>query len=172
MSHGTEGKYKKQVEQFLNFADQERLALVPDDEVDAAIVLYLNMSYSQGRPVSDGEVLLAGLLFFQPQYGKMGGPKLARSEGLEKKGSDTIKTTVAKNDLVWSLLGNGEKQETSDGHPCPDDGCDVLPTWRTLAVDARGPDQTDAWCGKRLVTAPPPSSTRRAEQNTQPRRHS
>ena len=132
VSHGTEAKYKKQVEQFLSFADQERLALVADDEVDAAIVLYLNMSYSQGRPVSDGEVLLAGLLFFQPQYGKLGGQKLARSEGLEKKGSDTIKTTVAKNDLLWSLLGNGEKQETSDGHPCPDDGCDVLPSGELL----------------------------------------
>ena len=30
-------------------------------------------------------------------------------------------------------LGDGEKQETCDGHPRPDDGCDVLPTWRTLA---------------------------------------
>ena len=88
------------------------------------------------------------------------------SEGLEKKGSDTIKTTIAKNDLVWGLLGDGEKQEISGGDPCPDDGCDVLPTWRTLAVDARGLAQTNAWCGKRLVAAPPPSSTRRAEQNT------
>ena len=72
VSHETETKYKKRVEQFLSFADEEKLALVADDEVDAAIVQYLNMSYSQGRPVSDGEVLLAGLLFFQPQYGKLG----------------------------------------------------------------------------------------------------
>ena len=93
------------------------------------------------------------------------------SERLEKECSGTIKTTVAKNDLVWSLLGDGEKQEPSDGHPYPDDDCDVLPTWRTLAVDARGLDQTNEWCGKRLVTAPPPSSTRRAEQNTKQRRH-
>ena len=79
MSHGTEAKYKKQVEQFLSFAHEEKLALVADDEVDAAIVLYLNMSYSQERPVSDGEVPLAGLLFYQPQYGKLGGQKLAQS---------------------------------------------------------------------------------------------
>ena len=38
--------------------------------------------------------------------------------------------------------------------------------WRTLALD-----QTNAWCGKRLVTAPPPRSTRRAKQNTELRRH-
>ena len=60
------------------------------------------------------------------------------SEGLEKEGSDTIKTTITKSDLVRSLLGDGEKQETFDGHPRPDDGRNVLPTWRTLAVDARG----------------------------------
>ena len=74
---------------------------------------------------------------------------------LEKTGSDTLKATVAENDLVWSLLGDGEKQETSDGHPYPDDDCDALPAWRTVAVDAERPDQTNAWCDKRLVTAPP-----------------
>ena len=66
VSHGTEAKFKKQIEQFLSFADEEELALVADDEVDAAIVLYLNMS------CGDGEVLLAGLLFFLPQHGKLG----------------------------------------------------------------------------------------------------
>ena len=66
------------------------------------------------------------------------------SEGLETEGSDKIKTTIAKNDLVRSLLGDGEKQETFDGHPRPDDGRDVLPTWRTLSIEARGPDQTNA----------------------------
>ena len=43
---------------------------------------------------------------------------------------------------------------------------------RTPAVKARGPDQTNAGCGKRLVTAPPLSATGRAEQNTELRRHS
>ena len=46
-------------EQFLRFADEGKLALVADDEVDAAIVQYLNVSYSSGRPVSDGEVSLS-----------------------------------------------------------------------------------------------------------------
>ena len=35
----------------------------------------------------------------------------------------------------------------------------------------RGPDQTNAWCGKRLVTARPPRSTKRFKQNTELRRH-
>ena len=171
----TEVKHKKHVEQFLSFADEEKLALVADDEVDAAVVLYLNMSYSQGRPVSDGEVLLAGAPLLPTPVREVGRTEtrsvVERSEGLEKTGSDTLKATVAENDLVWSLLGDGEKHETSDGHPFPDDDCDVLTAWRTLAVDVREPDQTNAWCGKRLVTAPPPSSTRRAEQNTKLRRH-
>ena len=96
---------------------------------------------------------------------------MERSEGLEKEDSDKIKAAIAKNDLVRSLLGDGEKRETFGGHPRPDADRDVLPTWRTLAIDVRGPDQTNAWCGKRLVTAPPPRSTRRAEQNTELRRH-
>ena len=75
----TEAKDKARVEQFLTCADQEKLVLAEDDEVDAAIVQYLNLSYSQGRPVRDGQVLMAGLLFFQPQYGKLGGKKVARS---------------------------------------------------------------------------------------------
>ena len=33
-----EAKYKARVEQFLTFADQEKLVLVEDEEVDAAIV--------------------------------------------------------------------------------------------------------------------------------------
>ena len=143
--------------------------------VDAAIVLYLNMSNSQGRPVSDGHVLPGGASVLPTPVREVGRTKtrsvVESSEGLEKKGSDTIKTTMAKNDLVWSLLGDGEKQETSDGRPCPDDGCDVLPTWGTLAVDARGPDQTNVWRGKRLATSPPLRSTRRAEQNAKLRRH-
>ena len=97
---------------------------------------------------------------------KVGGTKKTRSvvessEGLEKEGSDTIKTTITKSDLVRSLLGDGENQGTFGGNPRPDDGRNVLRTWRTLAVDGRGLDQTNSWCGKRSVTAPPPRSTRR-----------
>ena len=43
VSHGTETKYKKRVEQFLSYADKEKLALVADDEVDAAIVHELQL---------------------------------------------------------------------------------------------------------------------------------
>ena len=104
----------------------------------------------------------------------VGTKKLARSwssERLEKEGSDTTKTAIIKNDLVRSLLGDSEKQEALDGHPCPDDDRDVLPTWRTLAVDAGGLYRTNAPCGKRLVTAPALRSTRRAEQTAELRRH-
>ena len=47
---------------------------------------------------------------------------------LEKQSSDEIKTSTAKNDSVQSLLGNGEEQQTPDGHPCPADDRDVLPS--------------------------------------------
>ena len=86
---------------------------------------------------------------------------------MAKESSDN----TAKNDLVWDPLGNGEKQETFDGEPRLDDDRYLLPTRRTLAAKARGPNQTYARCGKRLVTTPPPSATRRAEHNTELRRH-
>ena len=96
--------HKMQVEQFPSFADEDELALVADDEVDAATVQYLNMSYSQGRPVSDREVLLAGLLVLPTPVREVGRTEacsvVESSERMEKTGSDTIKTTVAKNDLV------------------------------------------------------------------------
>ena len=40
------------------------------------------------------------------------GPK-----GMAKASSDKVETTTAKNEVVWDLLGNGEKQETFDGDP-------------------------------------------------------
>ena len=48
---------------------------------------------------------------------------------------------ISGSGACWEMV---EKQETSDGHPYPDDGCNVLPTWRTLAVNERGLDQTNA----------------------------
>ena len=90
---------------------------------------------------------------------------------LEKTRSDTFKTTVAINDLVSNLLGEDKKLENSDDFPKTDEDCDAPPICRTLAVDVRGLDQTNARSGKQLVSAPPPSSKRRAEQNTKLRRH-
>ena len=130
VSHGTETKYKKRVEQFLSFADEEKLALVADDEVDAAIVQYLNTSYSQGRLVSDGEVLLAGLLF---RTEKLEGQRITRSvvessEGLEKEGSDTIKTTITRviwSGVCWEMVRNKKPL------------VDVLPTWGTQSFSLK-----------------------------------
>ena len=115
VSQETGVKYKKQVEQFLSFADEEKLVLVTDDEVDAAIVLYLNMSYSQGRPVSDGEVPLAGLLSFQPQYGKLGGQKPARSwralTGWRKRAPTRSRRPLPRmiwSGVCWEMVRNKE----------------------------------------------------------------
>ena len=53
-------------------------------------------------------------------------------EGLDEEGPDRIKTTITKSALIRSLLGDGEKQETFDSHPRPDDGRNALPTGRIL----------------------------------------
>ena len=98
VSQGTEAKYKKQVEQFLSFADDEKLALVADDEVDAAIVLQPRATCERWRGATGGASVLP------TPVREVGRTKIRSvvesSEGLEKKGSDTIKTTVAK--MIWS----------------------------------------------------------------------
>ena len=53
VGQATEKKYKARVDDFL-FLRTNKLALAADDEVDAAIVQYLNTSYDQGRPVGHG----------------------------------------------------------------------------------------------------------------------
>ena len=126
-SHGTEAKHQKKIEQFLSFADKEKLALAVDDEVGAASVLCLNMSCSQERLVTDEETLLAELSA-PPTPVREAEEKLARSQRTlkdEKTGSDTFKTTVAQNDLVSNLLGGGEKLETSDDLPYTDEACNA-----------------------------------------------
>ena len=98
-------------------------------------------------------------------------PILESSERVEKESSDKIRTTTSKDDLVRRLLGNGKTQETADGHPRADNDRNLLPPWRTTAVKARGLDQTHAWSGMRLVSAPPSCAMRRAKQNSKIRRH-
>ena len=73
VSQATATKCRTRVVDFLKLADEENLTLAADDEVDAAVVQYLNTSRSQGRAVNVGELVLAGLLFFQLQYGMLGG---------------------------------------------------------------------------------------------------
>ena len=100
----TETKYKARVEDFLCFADEQKLALAADDEADAAIEQYLNTSCSQGRPVSDEELLLVGLMFLQPQCGKSGGQEHARSwralQGCRKRAPTRSRCPLPR--MIWS----------------------------------------------------------------------
>ena len=109
VSRGAEGKYRTRVEQFRSFVDEEKLALVA---VEAAIVQYLNMSRSQGRPVSD-EGPAGGLLFFQPQYGKLGVTQtrsvVESSEGLENTTPTRSRRPLPRmiwSEVCWEMVRN------------------------------------------------------------------
>ena len=100
----TEKKYQKIVEEFLLFADAAELRLVADAEVDAGVVRWMNTRFERGRPTTDGDFLMAGLLFFQPQYGKLGGQSLARSwralKGWRRRVPSRSRRPLPR--LVWS----------------------------------------------------------------------
>ena len=164
----TEAKYKMRVEQFLTFADQETLALVGDDEVDAAIVQQQSRPSCErwGSPHGRTPLLSTSVC---DTGGTKARPILESSERVEEESSDKITTTTCKDDLVRCLLGNGKKQ-TADGHPRDDDDPNLLPPWTSTAAKTGGPDQTRALSGMRLVSAPPCRATRRAKQNSKLRR--
>ena len=134
VSHAIEAKYRMRVQQFLSFTDEEKLTLVVDDEVDASIVQHLNTSYSEDRPMSDGEIPLVGLLFFHSHYGKLSVQKLARSWRILKSWRKRPPTRSRPNDVLWSTS---------------------LTYFRSLTIEARRPDQANAWYHKRLVPTPP-----------------
>ena len=113
VSHGTEAKYKKRVEQFLSFADEGKTGArrgrrgrrgnraVPEYE-------------QQPRTTSERWRGPTGGASVLPTSERKVGRTKTRSvvecsEGLEKEGSDTIKTTITNNDLVrvcWEMARN------------------------------------------------------------------
>ena len=109
VSHGTEAKYKKQVEQFLSFADEDntgaRRGRRGRHELQPRTTGERRRGPHWRASCSSNQVR---------EVGRTEACSVVESSGrLEKTGSDTLKATVAENDLVWSLLGDGEKQETS-----------------------------------------------------------
>ena len=75
----TRMKYRELVEKSPQDPNLVERRLVEDSEVDGAAVEHLNKLFSLGRPPSDGDLLLDGPLFFQPQSGKRGGQSLPRA---------------------------------------------------------------------------------------------
>ena len=120
--------------------------------------------------MSDGEVLLAGLLFFQPQYRKLGGQKLARSwralKGWRKKAPTRSRRPSPR--MIWSAVCWEMEKPLMAIH--------VLITVVTYCrpgelLQSMREHLTRLMHGKRLVTPPPHRSKRRDKQNTELRRH-
>ena len=110
----TEVKYRQHVEKFLQDPDLMGRRLVEDSEVDGAVVEHLNKLFGLGRPPSDGDLLLVGLLFFQPQYGKRGGQSLPRAWrallGWRKKAPGRSRRPLPRSlwsGIIWMLCLQG-----------------------------------------------------------------
>ena len=68
---------------------------------------------------------------------------------MEKACANEIETPTAQSDMFMNLLGNVKEPRLAED-------CHILSPWRTSAVRARAPHQTDARRGDRLDTPPPP----------------
>ena len=100
----TEKSYEEAIARFLKFADESAGPLVEDEEVDDAMVQFMNRRFSHGLPAHDGEVTLAGLMHFQQRYSKAGTHSLPRSwralKGWRRRAPS--RSRVAFPFLVWA----------------------------------------------------------------------
>ena len=105
--------------------------------------------------MSDGEVPLTGLLFFQPQYGKLGDKK---SLG---RGSRRPLPRMIWSRVCWEMVRTKKPLVAIHVLMIVVTYCQLGELLQLMREDVI---RTNAWCGKRLVTAPPPRSTRRASK--------
>ena len=75
----TERSYEDAMAHFLEFCNVDKRRLVADAEVDSELVRYFNDRFAAGLPAHYGEVCLAALMHFLPQYSKIGDSRLPRA---------------------------------------------------------------------------------------------
>ena len=71
--------YRLALEKFIAWADQRKIHLTADARVDAALTQYMTQRFLEGQQSSEGDKLLAGLLHFAPEWGKMGHRTIPRA---------------------------------------------------------------------------------------------
>ena len=64
---------------FCNGATRWKLPLASESELDAGLAQWMNTMYAEGHRAWQGERVVAGLLFFLPEYGKPGNKSIPRS---------------------------------------------------------------------------------------------
>ena len=76
----TSRRYRKAIKDFLRWASHIPKGLLAEEsELDAALVAYMDELFLGGLQPDLGEVLLAGVLWKMPEFGRYGQRKLARS---------------------------------------------------------------------------------------------
>lgn len=71
--------YKQEARAFFEWATQHHLALVEADEIDNALVAYMNSLFFQGHQAWRGQKLLASIAFLDSSLGRNGARKIPRS---------------------------------------------------------------------------------------------
>ena len=104
ISGKSEAVYTQAMARFLELADSKCGKLVEDEEVDAGMVAFLNHRFSIGMPAHDGDVTMAGLMHFQPRFGKGGKGSIPRSwralKGWRRRAPSRSRTAFPF--LVWA----------------------------------------------------------------------
>ncbi|CAK0857819.1 unnamed protein product, partial [Prorocentrum cordatum] len=72
VSEASRVRYRSCVQELLDFADRESMALCEDGEVDECLVAWMNSSYRLGDRVWRGEYMAAALMLAFPNFGRAG----------------------------------------------------------------------------------------------------
>ena len=116
VSGTTRNKYRTATHNFLQFSDKMKVRLVTESELDAGLVQWINMMYAEGHRALQDEWVVAGLLFFLPEYGKTGNKSIPRSLRC-LKGWRKLSPLFSRNPLTWSVWCAMAVEMTRLGHP-------------------------------------------------------
>ena len=84
-------------------------------ELDAWLAQWMNMMYAEGHRAWQGERVLAGLLFFLPEYGKAGNKSIPRSLRCLKSWR-TLSPSFSRKPLTWPVWCAMAVEMTRLGH--------------------------------------------------------
>ena len=116
ISGTTRNKYRVATQNFLQWSGKMKVPLATESELDAGLAQWMNMMYDEGHRAWQGERVVAGLLFFLPEYGKAGNKSIPRSLRC-LKGWRKLTPSFSRKPLTWPVWCAMAVEMTRLGHP-------------------------------------------------------
>ena len=112
----TRNKYRAATQNFLQWSDKMKVPLATESELNAGLAHWMNMMYAEGHRAWQGEWVVAGLLFFLPEYGKASNKSIPSSLRF-LKGWRKLSPSFSRKPLTWPVSCALAVEMTRLGHP-------------------------------------------------------